>query len=363
MEKREQASQARLRWAGVVVCAGMASGVAISRPLWLTERRFPLTPPWDALSALAPPPPFDAVLLALLLAALGAAALLGRRVLFGACFAIALLLAAPDVQRWQPWFFQYAFMIGAAAFCAPRDALGILRVIVASIYVYSGLQKIHAAFFDSGMEFFLEPFGLAESLSWISYAAPFIELAVGVCLLFTPTRTLAATAAVGMHAFLLLALGPLGQDWNVVVWPWNIAMAALVLLLFFRAPQGGSVLSTARSAYGAIALLLFAVMPAFGLFGLWPSYLSASLYSENTKSALVYDGKEYVSVSSLAVEEFETPAYPEEAVFLSVAERACRRYGEELAGRPAIQTFSRPNLLTGEKNSRAYACSDPPLAD
>lgn len=359
MEDREQACLTRLRWAGVVTCAGMASGVVISRPLWLTERRFPLTLPWDALPA--PAPPFDAVLLALFLAALGLAALLGRRAIFGACFVLALLLAAPDIQRWQPWFFQYAFMVGALAFCAPRDALGTLRVIMAFIYVYSGLQKIHAAFFDSGMEFFLEPFGLTESLSWASYASPFIELAVGICLLFTPTRTFAATAAVGMHAFLLLALGPLGQDWNVVVWPWNVAMAALVLVLFFRAPDRGFALSAARSAYGACVLLLFAVMPAFGLFGLWPSYLSASLYSENTKSALVYAGEDYVTVSSLAFGEFETPAYPEEAVFMSVAKQACKRHEEELAVRPVMEVFSRPGLLTGETSSRIYSC--PALSD
>lgn len=335
----------------------MAFGVAISAPLWLTGRTFPRTSIWEPLATLALTPPLDVFLLVVFLVTLGLAAVSGRRILFAACFLFALVLAAPDMQRWQPWFFQYAFMIGALAFRREsEDALGGLSVIVAFTYAYSGLQKVHAAFFEGGMEFFLEPFGLAERLVGLSYAAPFIEIAVGVGLLFAPTRSFAALVAVGMHAFLLVALGPLGQDWNVVVWPWNVSMMAFVLILFFRAP--GCSFLTLRSVYGRLVVVLFVVMPAFGLFGLWPSYLSASLYSGNTKSALVYDGEEYVSVSSLSTSEFETPAYPEEAVFMNVAGRACERYEDELSERPVMQVSSRPDAFTGERDDRLYRCPD-----
>ena len=38
-------------------------------------------------------------------------------------------------------------------------------------------------------------------------------------------------------------------------------------------------------------LLLFGIMPLFNFFGLWDSYLSASLYSSNIKDATVYVSK------------------------------------------------------------------------
>jgi hypothetical protein len=58
----------------------------------------------------------------------------------------------------------------------------------------------------------------------------------------------------------------------------------------------------------------------------------------------------------MAFREFDTPAYPEEAVYLSVADRACERHHDELAGRPVMEILSRPDLLTGERSSRLFHC-------
>lgn len=349
-------SSVRVRLAGALVCLGMASGMLISLPLWLSRRDFPFTPPWTPLELLVLPPPLDLLLLFAFFGALALAAITGHRVAFGACFVLALLLALPDLQRWQPWFYQYVFMLGALAF-GLKDALGTLRLIVAATYIFSGLQKVHASFFEDGMQLFLEPFGLAQELSWITLCAPFAEAAVGLGLLFSRTRSIAALAAVGMHAFLLLALGPLGQDFNPVVWPWNVVMASVVMLLFFRTAEDTTIVPS--SAYGFAVFLLFLVMPVFGLFGAWPPYLSASLYSQNTKEAYVFDGAGYSSVSSLTYSTTETPAYPAEAVFFSAANRACERHGEKLGrARPVMEVFSRPDLFTGERSSRIYFCKD-----
>ena len=111
--------------------------------------------------------------------------------------------------------------------------------------------------------------------------APLVEAGIGVGLL-TRYRNWAVILALGMHAFILFCIGPLGHDWNTVVWPWNVAMAAFVVLLFWRtgdiSPKKILLLSRRRPSYlHAVVLVLFAVMPLLGLFGLWDSYLSASL--------------------------------------------------------------------------------------
>jgi hypothetical protein len=117
--------------------------------------------------------------------------------------------------------------------------------------------------------------------------APLVEASIGVGLL-TRYRNWAVILALGMHAFILLCLGPLGHDWNTVVWPWNVAMATFVVLLFWRtgdiSPKKILLPTRRRPSYlHAVVLVLFAVMPLFGLFGLWDSCLSASLYSGNNE--------------------------------------------------------------------------------
>jgi len=35
-----------------------------------------------------------------------------------------------------------------------------------------------------------------------------------------------------MHLFILTMFGPMGLDWNNIVWPWTAAMAVFDVLLF-----------------------------------------------------------------------------------------------------------------------------------
>ena len=39
-------------------------------------------------------------------------------------------------------------------------------------------------------------------------------------------------AAVAMHVFILAMFGPLGLNWNNIIWPWTVAMAVIDILLF-----------------------------------------------------------------------------------------------------------------------------------
>jgi Na+-transporting NADH:ubiquinone oxidoreductase subunit NqrB len=128
-----------------------------------------------------------------------------------------------------------------------------------------------------------------------AYAVPVVETAIGLGLLTRRFRKFAVIGALLMHAFIMLCVGPLGNDHNTVVWPWNFAMSAFVLILFWRAPDEPSpstILKPGRnlspgSALRAVVLVLFAFMPLFNFFGLWDSYLSSSLYSGASKQAYV----------------------------------------------------------------------------
>lgn len=211
--------------------------------------------------------------------------------------------------------------------------------------------------------------------------APLVEASIGVGLL-TRYRNWAVILALGRYAFILLCLGPLGHDWNTVVWPWNVAMATFVVLLFWRtgdiSPKKILLPTRRRPSYlHAVVLVLFAVMPLFGLFGLWDSYLSASLYSgNNERGALFVSGtvkdrlpaeiREHVAdvpagekyalnLYRWSYEELNVPPYLEARVFRNVARHVCSYAGEPSGGRLEIQ--GRSVFSSGGRKVWIYNCS------
>lgn len=302
---------------------------------------------------------------------------------------LAVFLALGDTSRLQPWFYQYSFMF--AALClfgwgrmGALDALNVCRLIVAATYFWSGLQKANAGFFHNLYPWLVGSL-TARLPNWAggallsgAYAVPVVEAAIGLGLLTRRFRGPAVIGALLMHAFIMLCVGPFGNNWNVVVWPWNFAMAAFVLLLFWRptdTPSPLMILYPRRSfspgfALRAAVLVLFAFMPLLSFFGLWDSYLSSSLYSGAGKRGyvLTWDGAEWRSarIGDLAEQELNAPAYPEERVFKSVfAERWCEKGSENALQRaqigytdPVLRVGGRSPPLSGERSSKFYGCGD-----
>jgi hypothetical protein len=99
-----------------------------------------------------------------------------------------------------------------------------------------------------------------------------------------------------MHILILIMLGPTGKSYNSVIWPWNIIMIALVLLLFADVKQERffdiSFLFKGLSFYIVITLML--IFPIFSLNNQYDSYLSSSLYSSNLNECqLILTDKAY----------------------------------------------------------------------
>lgn len=364
----------RYRLLRAIVCVALAAGLLLSPGLWLTRSTlFPMTPAWEALQAIAPAHPWDSVLFGTLLASLLLAALLpkGWGWFAGAALFLCALLALADQQRWQPWFYQDAFMLGALVFCRGAAAMNACRLIVATTYLWSGLQKANVSFREAVYPWLMEPFaGFVPDVnqSWISagaYAVPVIEAAIGLGLLARRTRPFAVAGAVLMHAFIMASIGPWGHDWNTVVWPWNAAMVAFVAVLFWSprdAPSPLSILLPGRSAFRWVVTVLFAFMPLLSFWGWWDSYLSASLYSGNTKDGLMLtrDPKsgEYkrVDLSSVAFDQLNVPIYPEEEVI----ENAARTYCAEAKrlGRTRLVLLGKPDILSGDREQEVIRCRE-----
>ncbi len=384
--RAQQDTVRRLAWLRLALAAALIASLLLSPNLWLSSTQtYPLTPFWD----LAPPLPYpaDYALFGLFVAlAAGVGTARGRALGWLAAVALAAVtfLVLENISRLQPWLYQYSFMLLALCLCGwgcvgTQDALKACRLIIVATYLWSGLLKANAGFFELTYPWLVGP--LTERLpDWAgsallsgAYAVPVVEAAIGVGLLTRRFRKLAVAGAVLMHAFIMICVGPWGHDYNTVVWPWNFAMVAFVLVLFWRPPDEPSpsaILVPGRplspgSALRAAVLVLVAFMPLFSFFGLWDSYLSSSLYSGATKrgDVLEWDGSDWrrTGIQNLALQELNTPPYPEERVFKSVFDqRWCEAEGLVRADRPGpvLRIDGKPAILSGERPSAFYGCGD-----
>ena len=289
-------SELQTRWFAlrVCVCLGLLFGMLLSWRLWLSSgRQFPVLPCFG-LGEL--PAPLDWVLFigALALCVLAIARRWDRWVIAG-LVGVLLLLAVFDQMRWQPWAYQYLLCLLPMLFVADgRDragiasALDIVRLIVVSIYLWSGIHKIGVQFqrtYETDVVVgLLERTGgwVHDLILWSGHLVPWVEIAIGLLLLFPRVRIAGVWMALGTHAFILLTLGPFGLGRNSVIWPWNLAMAGTVVVLFWR--YRGYALVDLFSAkrlrpVAAIIGVLVLLMPFRSYDKKWNQYLSFHLYS------------------------------------------------------------------------------------
>ena len=369
----------------IVVAAAFILSVGLSWRLWTSLRLFPLSPVSDFLPAV---PSFLSVIwFCLLLGLLGSIMLVrwprGLIVIF---LVLAGLLALWDQERWQPWFFEYLFLLAAIglykrgnAASGELAALNASRLIVACLYLWSGLQKLNVNFIRETW-----PDIAAPVLRFLPQAKkvpaafiliiPLLEILIGMGLITRRFRNLAVVFAMATHLVILAMLISSGE--NTVVWPWNVAMALLAVLLFWRQPEAApAAILVPRNAFHWLVLLLFGVLPALSFFDLWDSYLSSALYSGNTDQAVIYLSPAAISlvpaelhphiwqsnppffldVNRWAYGELNVPLYPEPRIYRRIATQVCQ-YAGSSAEDVRLRIKKKPNLLTGARESEYYDC-------
>jgi len=373
----------RLKLLKIVISLGLCCGIVFSRRLWLSGRNFPLVPVFDRGPL---PSPIDYLSLGLLvvLPILITFIPRPRYVIVGFLILVAVL-GALDQMRWQPWLFQYVFLLGALAFAAGEEAddrrtqvtLNACVLIMASTYFWSGVQKLNASFLKEtwpqvsarAISFFPAAASLIRTSGFI---VPVVEIAIGIGLLTRRFRNGAVIVALGAHLLVLVLLISSGE--NTVVWPWNVAMACSVFLLFWRNRElkGRRVLAP-KHAFQILILIVFGFLPALSLVDVWDSYLSSALYSGNSYQGVVlidhaafnnlpaalrpYVWQQsdpwFLDLNRWSFGELNVPIYPEPRVFRQVAARVCGYSGE--AG-TRLEIRGQPDLFTAARQTQYYDC-------
>jgi len=225
---------------------------------------------------------------------------------------------------------------------------------------------------------FVEPFvtrGAAPSPTLIhalAVATAIFEFATGIALLIRRFRPAAVIFAIAMHAFILLILGPAGRHFNIVIWPWNLAMIAFLLILFFRR----EIIWRPSPPFQKVVLFLFGILPALTFFHLWDDYLSSALYTGNVDTGVIYltddafeqlpekiqdhvddegPNRAALNINDWSFAELNVPAYPAIRIFKNVATHVCSYVSNGTGIELVIHTkFD----LTGGNRSYSYRCSD-----
>lgn len=289
----------RTAWVRVILLSACLASLLLSTPVWLNARTFPLLPIVRGFPIL--PAPWDAIFFAAMLAALVLAGWFYRAAV--GCFLVAGLFAfCEDQNRGQPWFYMYWVMLGLTLLPAPAS-VAACRCALSVAYVWSGIQKCQPAFFQIAPGWFVAPAAhwhlpgvVIHLLQWSVASAPFIELGIGVALWLPRFRWAAIVAAAAVHLTALLFLGPLGHNYDFVVWPWNLAMLALVIVLFASAPEAriAPTFGELRSSRTALTILaLFSFLPVLSYFGWWDSYFSFTLFANNQAKADIFVTEEF----------------------------------------------------------------------
>ena len=374
----------------VATLAALA-GMVCSPRLWLSsDRLFPPTPVWHGLPQ--PPFPLDYLLLiATVVSLIGAAAASRPRRWIQAFLALLGVLLIFDQTRWQPWMILYAVLLAAFLYATrketaspdgPTQVLDLCRLYLICMYFFAGLQKFHYSFavlVASMLSPLLQRFQI--SIEWLTagntvpmaLSMATAECASGVLLAFQKTRRWAVYFLVSMHVMLVLWLSPLGVDLNAVVWPWNIAMVVLLLLLFRQKDEWSLGLLFRRHLSTRVCAVIFAIFPLLALTGVWDTPLAFSLYTGGSKEGLIQIDQERIADLPPLVRGVTSPrgtiqiatwceaalgVYPwrETGMFKSAGRQVVEWLGPEAGVR--VVELGKPNRFTGKREARELTLSE-----
>lgn len=341
-----------------LICFSWLLAKIISWKLWLASRFFPVVPPLNFLFA---PPAVHVLFFILSLSCIAALLIFPTNKILQSCVIIIELLSCSlDQNRWQSWEFQYIFIVLALLINRrnERNALSTIAFIFISCYFFSGLGKMNAGF-SGYLQRELVSLGIFKAknsysynllLYHIGYLLGLIEILLGIGLAFRQTNKAAAILLICMHLGILALLGPIGINYNVIIWPWNIAMILCIYVLFIRRETLIISFYFFRKGINTIFILFFGILPFLNFFGSWDYFLSSSLYTykppemyicindagknkvllpftNDKQNIFICDSNSVVlNVRTWSMKEMNVPAYPEIRVYKKIKEQILSRY-------------------------------------
>jgi hypothetical protein len=385
----------RLKLLRYLLSAALIAGIFLSREMWFpSNRSFPRVPFLIALPE-AVVVPVERLLCVTLIGALILTPFVRRahRVSAIAVASLSLLIFF-DQMRLQPWVYQYLLLLGALTLHrektkdgpSPDHTLGQLQIVVAALYIWSGVQKLNFSFSHEVLPKLLAPLQSVLSAVHMPLVATgigvaLVETLIGCGLLVRRIRELCVWLAVAMHGLILGLL--MTRGYNSVVWAWNAALALIVVALFLRSEttpwqtlrNWSAINTTARLAQAVV--IASALLPVLSFWGWWDMCLSGALYSGNTAVAVVRineaaykklpqtaqrqvfrtksDGMQILPLFEWSMAELNVPPYPEPRIFRRLTSQVCKL--AEGDSEVELVMKERPTILDGSYQVSRVSCA------
>ena len=313
--------------------------------LWMADRFFPLVPVNDSL--LQVPAYFHTIVFGLSLFCMAVLVVFPRKQLAIVLLFLEVIACLFDQNRWQTWEWFFVFLLAAYVFIRDKRArIFSWQLIIIGLYLFSGLSKCNSSFINNvWKELFLKQFaGAGQTSTWVlrmGYLLPILEIASAVFLCFNRSVKMGVLILIAMHLVNLVVFGPLGISTNSTIWPWNIFMPILLVLLFYKGGISFSERNLWKPLFTTLVLLCWWVLPGLQLAGLWNNkYLPCNLYSGKTNYMYICSDDlharlrltdcftytkfmlpcaDALSVYQWSMREMNSPPFPEERVYKALA--------------------------------------------
>ena len=263
-----------------------------------------------------------------------------------------------DQMRWQPW--QYQYLLTFAFFYFSKDYtqfLSLFVLLIGATYFFSGVHKFSGSFLHT----FWDTVVLRRilTLEWITIKNPVIhysglllsvtEMALGIGIVYVRKMKILLVLAIFMHFIIIFIFGPIGLNYNIIIFPWNVAMIGFAVVLIFKNHSLTYNATFFRNKLNIVIVIMVAILPFLNFIGKWDNYFSFNLYSGNTPVLLIcsssfqqypklvdYQSKTNVSkfcdnsssinTNKWAMEELNVPVIPEVRVFKKVQNEFGKKY-------------------------------------
>jgi len=266
----------------------------LSWKLWVTERTIPIVPCFDILENT---PGFIHWFL------LGASIFLllylliwpNEKSLQIVLIILEIASCTLDQNRWQPWEYQYLFILFIVVINKNKQVLPVFLFVMACIYFYSGFYKFNSHFLPQIWDkMILKDFlKLDKSIRHISvlyysgFIIPIVELLGGLGLMIKKYRKATALLLIGMHSIILIILGPWGLQYNQIIWPWNVAMIIFLLYIIYHESSIPFKWVILFNGWNKLVFISWLVLPILCIWGWWDNFLSANVYSGSTPNIFI----------------------------------------------------------------------------
>lgn len=285
-----------VKWIYNTILFGLLAGLVVTYKLWIPNPPIPAHSPW-----LDTPDFLDWILVLVLVGSLIVQIFYKQWFLFPILSMLTMMgLCILDLNRFQPWIYFYflsmlilsSYSIRYYRFKNWDPIIKAFRWILIILLLWGGINKLNQNYFSYVSDFALSgvsyKLGLeGNSLGWIAWPVPFIQIFGALALIFRKMRLWALLFLIVNQAFAVLLIN-IVNNWNLAVAPWNLAVIALLLICFKKPYSAKELLWFKHNLFLKVILFSVGTLPLFQVLFELPNSLPFSLYSGKASYAFVY---------------------------------------------------------------------------